>query len=302
MMKIRYYMEALRLHTLPLALSSVFMGNFIALEHGTFRWTIAILAIVTGVMLQILSNVANDYGDSLSGVDSSGRIGPERVIATGKISSSEMKGLIYVFAFLSIAFGFGLIVSAGFSFLSVKFISFIALGAMAIWAAVKYTMGKNPYGYRGLGDFFVFVFFGIVATGGTVLLYGGDFDLAVLLPASAMGCFSTGVLTLNNMRDIENDAKFGKFTIVVKMGSGLARYYFLLLMLFAMVSMVVYGLFRFSDIVQWIFLPAFISIFWIVLFVFRQKNPRDLSPCLKQLVLSTFLFTLLFGLGTVLAI
>ncbi len=302
MVKIKYYIESLRLHTLPLALSSIFMGNFIALGKGNFQWSIALLATLTALSLQILSNVANDYGDSLSGVDVEGRIGPERVIAAGKVSPAEMKRLIYLFAVLSVISGAGLLSSAKFDFLSVEFLFFLVLGTLAIWAAVKYTMGENPYGYRGLGDIFVFLFFGIVATGGTVFLYGGGFDPLVLLPASAMGCLSTGVLTLNNMRDIENDAKFGKFTVVVKMGSGRARYYFLFLMLLALVCMVVYGLFSFRNILQWIFLPAFVPIFGLVVFVFREKNPQGLRPCLKQLVLSTFLLVLLFGLGTVMSI
>ena len=169
-----------------------------------------------------------------------------------------MKITVVVFSILSLISGLALISLGNFEAMSIKAWGLFVLGIGAIAAAIKYTVGKNPYGYKGMGDFFVFLFFGLAGVIGTYFLHTGTFDVWLLLPASAVGFLSTGVLNLNNLRDIENDAKTGKNTLVVQRGSRWGKGYHVFLNIGAMVTMLMYGVFQFDSYWQWLFLPIFI--------------------------------------------
>jgi 1,4-dihydroxy-2-naphthoate polyprenyltransferase len=300
MVNIKHWIDAARLKTLPLALSTPLMGSFLAWSSGGFQWSVFILATLTTLLLQILSNFANDYGDFTSGADNENRIGPERMLQSGKISPKQMKAGLYATVILALIAGI-LLIYFGTKGRDLKlFLIFFGLGIGAIIAAIKYTVGKNPYGYIGLGDFFVFLFFGLIGVLGTCFLHTGTFNPWHLLPASAVGLLSSGVLNLNNMRDIETDKLANKRTLVVWMGKERAKYYHLSLVATALILSFIYVVANFYSVYQFLFIlsiPLFISNIYSV---FRHANPKELYPELKKLALSTFLFTLAFGLGTIL--
>ncbi len=299
MSKIKSYITAFRLRTLPLALSSVLMGNFIAAYHQLYRWPVGVLAVLTTVLLQVLSNVANDYGDAVSGADNEERIGPERMVSTGKISTNEMKITVILFSVFSFVSGVALIAVGNFSVLSLTAVVIFLLGLGAIAAAIKYTVGKNPYGYRGMGDIFVFLFFGLVGVIGTYFLHTGTFNVWLLLPASSVGFLSAGVLNLNNLRDVESDSKTGKHTLIVKKGSEWGKRYHVFLNVSAMMLMIVYGWFQFDEYWQWMFVPVFLLLIKNLRFVMQNKEPKFLDPQLKKLAIATFLIVLLSGVGLI---
>ncbi|WP_010664115.1 1,4-dihydroxy-2-naphthoate polyprenyltransferase [Marinilabilia salmonicolor] len=297
MSNIKAWVISLRLRTLPLALSTIFMGSFIAVDSGTFRWSVLIWASLTTLFLQILSNLANDYGDAVSGADNDEREGPRRALQQGVITLKQMKAAIFTSALLALFSGLTLI------FISLKanhlyaFVFFL-MGIAAIAAAIRYTVGRNPYGYRGLGDFYVYLFFGLMGVGGTFFLHSGFWDWTVLLPATAVGFFSTGVLNLNNTRDIESDRKSGKKTLPVMMGRRNAALYHLLLLLLGWTSMLVW-LFLFETRqgawLVFLSLPLFIK---NIIAIFRYDAPSTkLDPELRNLSLGTLLFVLLYGIG-----
>ncbi|MCI0750508.1 MAG: 1,4-dihydroxy-2-naphthoate octaprenyltransferase, partial [Flammeovirgaceae bacterium] len=212
-----HWLRAFRLRTLPLAISCVGMGAFLAAYHEAFRWDIFFLTVSTTVLLQILSNLANDYGDSVSGIDHAARKGPSRTVQSGVISMKQMKAAIFIFIVLCLMSGTSLlIVSFGFDWQAIAF--FFGLGILCIVAAIAYTVGKKPYGYAGLGDISVLIFFGIVGVMGSFYLYTQQILIDLLLPALSCGLFSIGVLNINNIRDIESDRMAGKFSIPVRIG------------------------------------------------------------------------------------
>lgn len=297
MYKIKSYITAFRLRTLPLALSSILMGNFMAAYQGAFILEVGVLAVVTTVLLQILSNVANDYGDAVSGADNEERVGPARMVSTGKISTSEMKNTVVIFAFLSLLSGIFLIRYGRFDSMGIKAWSIFLLGVGAIAAAIKYTVGKNPYGYKGMGDVFVFVFFGLTGVLGTYFLHTGKIDLWLLLPASSVGLLSTGVLNLNNLRDKENDAKTGKITLVVKKGIIWGKNYHAFLLLTAMILMVLYGAFKNTTYWQWLFIIAFPLIIKNLIFVKKNNEPQLIDNQLKILAMATFVMVVFSGVA-----
>ncbi|MCW3805893.1 1,4-dihydroxy-2-naphthoate octaprenyltransferase [Plebeiibacterium marinum] len=297
MSKIKSYISSFRLRTLPLAVSTVLMGNFLASYDGNYNEAVGFLAILTTIFLQILSNVANDYGDAVSGADNMERVGPERMVASGKISMKEMKLTVIVFAFLSLVSGVTLIVFADFEAISLKSWLFLLLGMASIVAAIKYTVGKNPYGYRGMGDLFVFVFFGLVGVLGTYFLHVGTLNFWLLLPATTVGLLSVGVLNLNNLRDVDSDAKSGKRTLVVIKGSSWGKKYHLFLIVGSMLLFVIYGLVCFESIWRWFFIPVYILLVKDLVFVYKNQDPSNLYPYLKKLALATFFLVLLSGVA-----
>ncbi len=296
-MKVKTWIQAFRLRTLPLSLSSIALGSFLSYYDGAINWKVCILAALTTLFLQILSNLANDYGDSKHGVDSEKRVGPERAVQSGKIKPKRMKGVVIFFMVLSLVSGLWLIYEGtkGIPFTTV--LIFIVLGFGAIAAAVKYTIGENPYGYSGFGDLFVFLFFGIVGVVGTYFLNTHTFSWELLLPASAMGFLSAGVLNLNNMRDRVNDQVSGKHTLVVKMGIEKARWYHLFLLLGSVIAGLSYMLLNYHSPFQMLFLLT-IPMLWInVAVVFKNTIPEELDPYLRKLALTSLLFSLAFGIG-----
>ena len=285
----KHWIEAMRLRTLPLALSSVLAGSALVGHKNASFGVIVGLAVLTTVLLQILSNLANDYGDSQNGADNDGRIGPKRAVQAGIISPKSMFRAIIINAILAFLSGLALLwVSFGKGGHWLWLTGFLLLGLGAIAAAVKYTAGKNPYGYRGLGDLFVLLFFGLVGVAGTYVLHVGELSGAVFLPALAIGAFSTAVLNLNNLRDHQNDASAGKRTLVVIFGYSRARYYHLSLFVIAWSSLVAYLLWLAPSV--WmalilVFLPLHVV---HIKHVFSTTEPAKLDPELKKIALTTF--------------
>lgn len=294
------WLVSFRLRTLPLALSTIILGSFLAAFHDSFHWSVLIWAVLTTLFLQILSNLANDYGDAVHGVDNHGRVGPKRSLQTGAISLKQMRIAIFIFVLLSLVSGI-LLLSAGVKGLKLSYgIAMFFVGIAAIAAALKYTVGKNPYGYAGLGDVAVFIFFGIVGVMGSYFLHTQKLTLIELLPAMSIGFFSTGVLNLNNLRDRDNDAAFGKKTIVVKLGAGNAKIYHAILLISGMAAAVVYTFLNSTSGWNWIYLLSFPLFIRSITVVFKNKDSHALDPELKALALSTLLFSVLFGVGLVL--
>ena len=299
-MKIKIWIKAFRLRTLPLALSSTILGSCLAYAHGKFNWKVLILASSTTLFLQVLSNLANDFGDALHGADNEKRIGPTRVTQHGLVTRREMLFMIVAFIIAALASG-SLLIIIGLKGIKLhKILLFFALGISSVIAAIKYTVGKNPYGYIGLGDIFVFLYFGIVGVAGTFYLHTHYFDPWILLPSSAIGLLSSGVLNLNNMRDQENDALSGKRTLVVRIGAKAAKYYHVALVSLSLIFSITYGLVYFSSVYQYLF---FITVPLFVLNireVIRNTEPVELNVELKKLALSTFAFSVTFGVGMIL--
>ncbi len=227
-------------------------------------------------------------------------MGPKRALQSGEISPPQMLKAIQITGFITLLISL-LLIYFSFGKDNILYsILFIVLGLASIVAAVKYTVGKNAYGYRGLGDIFVFVFFGILSVCGTYFLYAHTIDFAIFLPAFSIGLLSVGVLNLNNMRDRESDMNSGKITLVVKMGDKFAKFYHYYLLISSFIFAVVYILIRYSSLWQFLFLFSFVLIFRHLLLVYKNKDAKKLDPELKKLALSTLLFSLLFGLGQIL--
>ncbi|MBP7407120.1 MAG: 1,4-dihydroxy-2-naphthoate polyprenyltransferase [Flavobacteriales bacterium] len=301
----KHWLSAFRLRTLPLAVSSILVGSALALlaNHSwpTYRFSGAVLALalLTAILLQILSNLANDLGDHQHGTDNKERVGPQRSVQSGAISAAAMKRAMIICGVLAFISGCALITMAlGFS---IPTLAFLALGLAAIGAAVKYTFGQNPYGYAGLGDVSVFLFFGIVGVCGTFYLHTETFERLVLLPAAAFGMLSAGVLNVNNMRDIVNDAASGKRTLVVRMGSKTAKTYHALLIVTGTLCLILFAAIAFNQWYEWVFLLALPGFVVHLKRVLTNTEPRLLDPQLKTLAMTTFLTAILFSLGLILA-
>ncbi len=293
------WISAFRPRTLPLALASILTGGFLAKSAGQFNWPVVALAALTTILLQILSNLANDYGDSQNGADSVHRQGPVRAVQSGAITPGEMKRAMWGFGLASLASGIALLlVALGFQAVWVL-LTFFVLGLSAIWAAVNYTAGARPYGYAGLGDVSVFLFFGIVGVCGTYFLQTRTLPLVVLLPAAALGCFATAVLNVNNIRDIVSDKLAGKITVPVRLGPQHARRYHWLLLLFGVGAAVLYVALNYHSPWQWLFVLSLPLFLFNGRQVWARQESMQLDPLLKQMALSTLVFTLLFGLGQV---
>jgi 1,4-dihydroxy-2-naphthoate octaprenyltransferase len=289
------WIKAFRLRTLPLAVSCIAMGGFLASAAGAFQWNIFILCVITTIFLQILSNLANDYGDSVNGADSIDRKGPQRAVQSGAVTPAQMRTAVIIFVFLSLASGITLLLTAfGFEWNAILF--FFGLGILSIFAAIAYTVGRRPYGYAGLGDLSVLVFFGFVGVIGSYYLFTKTFSYFEMLPALSCGLFSIGVLNINNIRDIESDRKAGKFSIPVRIGREKAILYHWLLLLSGILAAIIYTSLRFNSPWQLLFvisIPLFIANGRAV----SSKPSQELDPYLKQMALSTLVFVLTFGLG-----
>ncbi len=296
MASVKSWIKAMRLRTLPLAVSSTLAGSFMAVADQDYKpWVIA-LAILTTLLLQILSNMANDLGDSLKGTDNHKRLGPVRTVQGGEISIREMQWGVGLVALLTLSSGISLIL-VGLGSQSWQTLLFLLLGIVSIAAAIKYTIGNTAYGYRGLGDLFVFLFFGLLGVLGTYYLNAHRLPPDTWLMAISVGLLSTGVLNLNNMRDEENDRNSGKNTLVVRMGHNNARLYHILLVGLAIVCGIIYTIFNYHSPYQFIFLAVIPLFVRDLLRIFKIDEQRLLDPYLKKLALSTFAYILLFGLG-----
>lgn len=295
----KVWLSAFRLRTLPLSLSCIGMAAFLAAAAGKFNALLFALCCLTTIFLQILSNLANDYGDSINGADHAGRKGPQRAVQSGVISSMQMRNAVVIFTVLCLVSGIGLLLIAfGLDWNALLF--FLVLGLLCIAAAIAYTVGKKPYGYAGLGDLSVLIFFGLVGVMGSLYLFTRRVDYVDILPALSCGFFSIAVLNVNNVRDIESDREAGKFSIPVRIGRDKAIVYHWFLLSAGTISAVVYTVLRYESAWQFLFLPV------VALFIRNgvavTKLPSEkLDPYLKQMAMSTLLFVLTFGIGLLLS-
>ncbi len=292
------WISAFRLRTLPLALASILLGSFLAAYSDLFRLPVLLLCILTTILLQVLSNLANDYGDSVHGADSTHRKGPARAVQSGIISAKSMKRAMTLFIVLSLISGITLLlVSFG---LDLKMLLiFLGLGILSIVAAVFYTSGNRPYGYSGFGDLSVMIFFGFVGVLGTYYLHTGTFNQYNLLLAATSGFFATAVLNINNIRDIDSDRQAGKKSIPVRIGRPKAVIYHWILLGAGWSCALLYTLIQYESPVQLLFVlsfPLFLMNGWNVA---KKKDSEALDPYLKQMALSTLLFVILIGIGMI---
>ena len=294
------WLDATRPRTLPLALSCIALGTFLATAAGVYSWPITTLCLVTAVFLQILSNLANDYGDSIHGADHVRREGPQRAVQSGQISAQTMKRAMFLFAGLSAVSGLALIWLAFGAEGLVGLLVFGVLGGAAIWAAVNYTAGRKPYGYAGWGDLFVLIFFGWVGVLGPFFLMAQRLDWLLLLPATSCGLLAVAVLNVNNIRDIESDRQAGKFSIPVRLGPARARVYHWILLGTAVFLATLYVLLTFTSYWAFLYVLAVPLLVRNGTAVQNTFSPLQLNPLLKQMVLSALAFNLLLGLGLIL--
>lgn len=292
----KHWIQAARLRTLPLSLCGIIVGSMYAMSQSMFNWKIVIFALTTTLGFQVLSNFANDYGDGTKGTDNADRIGPKRAIQSGTISPKSMKSAMILTSIITLISAILLIY---FSFKGNYFIYsliFLILGILAIISAIRYTVGNTAYGYRGFGDLFVFVFFGLVSTIGVYFLFAKSIDWLLLLPATSIGFLSVGVLNLNNMRDEASDKKSNKNTIVVKIGSTKAKKYHYFLIVSAMVLMVVFAILINFQLDQYLFVLAYIPIVKHLITVYNNHDPKLLDIELKKLAMSTFALSILIAI------
>lgn len=296
---IKMWIETARPKTLPLALATILTGSALAYRAGHFHWGITILCLLTTLFLQVLSNFANDYGDHQKGSDTAERIGPLRGIQQGAISATQLKKGLYVMIALSFLCGALLI---GIAYQNVSdLIAFSLLGVLAIVAAITYTVGNKPYGYLGLGDISVLIFFGLLGIGGTYYLQVHDFSAVILLPAIASGLLTTAVLNINNLRDIEQDRKAGKNTLAVRLGPHNGRVYHCILLAVAALFYLLFALFNLHHLLGFIFLLTYPLLLKHALFVYSHKEPTALRPMLAQMSLIALFTNALFSLGLLIA-
>ncbi len=297
---IQSWIKAFRLRTLPLAISCVCMGAIVAAEYRAFKADVFILCLITTVLLQILSNLANDYGDFMHGADHALRIGPVRTVQSGLIPPQKMRNMIFAFAMLSFVAGFLLLwVSLGADL--IRWFVFLSLGVLSIVAAITYTAGRKPYGYVGLGDVAVLFFFGITGVVGSAYLYTGFFRPNMLWPALSCGLLAVGVLNINNLRDRESDALAGKKSIPVRYGHRFGTLYHATLLTGAVLSAAIYVALQYRHPVQGLFLLV-IPLFVQNVHAMLTKPAPALDPWLRQLAISTLLFVVLFGTGQLISL
>lgn len=295
--KLKLWLSAFRLRTLPLSVSGIIIGGCIAYYNGFFNFKIFGLAILVTLAFQILSNLANDYGDGVKGTDNNNRIGPERAVQSGKITPEEMYEAIKINILVIIFLVFMLILASFGTRNFLYSLLFFILGALSIYAALKYTIGESAYGYKALGDLMVFLFFGVLSVMGSYFLFARALEHVLIFPACIVGLLSTGVLNLNNMRDLESDHESNKITVAVKFGLKRAKIYHAFLIITALVLGIIFGLFYYRSFASILFFIAFIPIIKHLLFVFKTKEPIQLDSQLKVLALSTFVLSLLLGFG-----
>lgn len=293
--KLKIWLQAARLRTLPLSISGIIVGNGLAYGNDRFSLVILVLSLATTIAFQVLSNFANDYGDGVKGTDNESRIGPARVLQQGLLTRAQLKKGIQICAVVSLVFAFALIyVAFGTSDLQYSLI-FVLLGIASVVAAIKYTVGTNAYGYKALGDLFVFLFFGGVSVLGSYFLQVHEFQIELILPATAMGLLSVGVLNLNNLRDLHTDKEVNKITMAVLLGASLSKAYHAFLLIGAVLTAVFYVKMDIQP--AYLFMIAVLPMMIHLRRVLGYTDPQEFDPELKRLALCTFLFAILFAIG-----
>ena len=295
MNKIRAAVASMRLRTLPLSTGGVILGILLATADFKVNLWVAVLIVLTTVCLQILSNLSNELGDVLHGTDTEDRVGPQYGLNGGVLTIGEMKVLIGIFVALCIVSGTAMTLLSFGTLWDLTPILVLLMGAGAIMGAMKYTLGRNPYGYRGLGDFYVFVFFGLVAVLGAYFVASHTLFWRLLLPGAAVGCFSVGVLNVNNIRDMETDAA-NRVTVAIRLGERKAKIYQTVLIVLGWILMLTYCQLRMFSWWHYLFVLT-LPLFILHLRGVRKRTGKHLDPMLPLLVMSTFLFCLLAGIG-----
>lgn len=296
MTKNQAWIKALRLRTLPLSLSGIILGSFIAKFNGYWDWAIFSLALTTTILFQIVSNLANDLGDSMKGTDNDERVGPMRSVQSGLISKSEMRNAVILTSVLSFLSA-GILIFIGTKELPISILLFyVGLAIACVIAAISYTVGKRAYGYNGFGDIMVFIFFGIVSVMGVYPLFAKSIDWILILPSACIGLLSAAVLNLNNMRDRINDAKSNKRTLVVMMGANLAKVYHSFLVLGGIACQAIF-IFKINHPFAFIGMIPGIILLLHVRKVMQTTDPKEFDPELKNVALSTFGIAILTSIG-----
>lgn len=291
----KHWIKAFRLRTLPLGILSIVMGSVFAYADGQFSWLIFSFTLLTTILLQILSNVANDYGDSVNGADNEFREGPERQTQRATISSGAMKRAMIILAVLAVVSGITLLLLS--SIPMVNLIIFLVLGLVCVAAAIRYTAGDNPYGYAGLGDISVLMFFGWVGILGSYYLQTQSFNWQYIFPSTSCGLFMVGVLNINNIRDIYSDQKAGKYSIPVRLGREKAVLYHVSLLAVGLLLTVIFVFMNYKGVMQFLFLITIPLLVWNAKSVSEKKEAMELDPYLKQMVLTTIVFVISFSAG-----
>lgn len=292
----RAYISSSRPATLLLAAACACLGNALAFFSGFFNAVIFIFTLSTAMSLQILSNLANDYGDYQKGADKTGhRVGPLRALQKGEITAEHLKKMIVFTIVLIIAFGLALLYWALSADDVVYVIAFLVLGVSSIWAAIKYTAGKNPYGYRGLGDLFTFIFFGPVGIVGAYFLQTHRVDLIPWFPAIGFGILTIMVINVNNMRDAHNDKLAGKVTIPVILGAMGAKHYHALLTLGAFLCFSSFAPIYLHYWYQCLYMIVFLPLLGCVMSIYKIKDSIGYAPYLKKTVMLSFILTMVFS-------
>ena len=295
-LKLNEWILAARLRTIPLSISGILIGSFAAFSENKFNISIFLIAIFTAISYQILSNFSNDFGDGIKGTDDN-RIGPERVVQSGRISQREMKQGIFILIIISFCLTLSLVLLSFWGD-AINLMFFILLGLLAITAAIKYTVGENAYGYSGFGDLFVFLFFGLISVLGSNYLFTSTLNYILIYPSCIIGLLSVGVLNLNNMRDIENDRKSKKNTIAVKLGVFKSKLYHFFLICSAIVLITIFHV-KLESNSNLLFFLIVCNILWLIFHVFQVskiKTPKKFDEFLKPLGLSAFLYSIILSL------
>ena len=296
-MKLKLWIQAARLRTLPLSISGIIVGSTLAFSIAGFNALLFALLLLTTILLQVLSNFANDVGDFQHGTDTAERVGPQRGLQTGGLTLKDMKCGVTAAAVIAFLTGVSMLYTA-FG-ITANFWGFLAFGIITIIAALRYTMGSNPYGYRGLGDVMVLVFFGCATTIGSYYIITQQITWQILILGCGIGFLSMGVLNINNMRDAESDAKTGKRTIIVKLGVRFGQFYHLSLCVLGVAAFAIFILSEKKPILLlWILLPSNLLIMHGIR-IFTCKDIKTIDPELKKLSLSTLLMSILFSLGII---
>lgn len=297
----KIWLKAARLRTLPLAFASIILGSMLAAFYGKYNGIVVVMSLLTTLFLQVLSNFANDYGDTIHGADHKDREGPSRSVQSGLISLTQMRMAMVLFSILSMLSGM-ILIHLSFPFLGFYYILFILLLLLCIYASITYTSGKSPYGYKALGDISVFIFFGIFGVALNAFVHLGYWNWTILLPASAVGLLSTGVLNLNNMRDVISDKQAGKNTIAILLGfEDSKRYhYFLVLTPYILVTIFVRTEIDSLSVFNFLYLISLPIIIKHIIQVKAIKYVQHYDPMLKVLAITTLLFCVTLGLGVLL--
>ena len=296
MTNFKVWISSFRLRTLPLSISGIIFGSALAYSNQYFNNTIFVFALLTTISLQILSNLANDYGDGIKGTDNNNRIGPERAIQSGLISPIQMKYAIITNVLILIVLITTLLYFSFGTNEYLNLLTFFTLGIISIYSAIKYTVGNKAYGYYALGDLFVLLFFGFLSVMGSYYLYAKNLEINLILPSFSIGLLSVAVINLNNMRDLVSDKLSNKITVAGKLGFANSKKYHFLILISSIVFSLLFILFFYYKPLSLIIIISYIPIVLHLKKVYTITKPVEYNDELKKVAISTFLFSVIHSL------